>query len=208
MAIVALGRRERTTAAQMKLMPHHCQSAAQRAGVRERAEVTRAIVLLETRERKARDWIVQIHLEHQVTLVVAETDIVARMKFLDQLALKQQRFRFTADDMKIKIANRIHQRAEFQIPTELARRMKILADSLAQVARLADINHRSEAILVQVNARLMRQRSEFFTNEFGHRQKRISTQSREGAKENVVDFKRVGDCVFVGFCYTSNYLQY
>src|SRR5581483_11120197 len=82
MAVVALGRRERTAPAQMKLPADERERAAERAGVRERTEVARAVVLLEAREREARDRIVQVHLQHQEPFVVAKADVVARMKFL------------------------------------------------------------------------------------------------------------------------------
>ena len=45
--------------------------------------------------------------------------------------------------------------------------MKILADALAQIARLAHVNDRAEAVLVQVHARLMRESAELFADVFG-----------------------------------------
>src|SRR5689334_24734314 len=53
--------------------------------------VTRAIVRFEARQREARDRVVEIDLEQQESFVVAETDVVTRMKFLDQLDRKSTR---------------------------------------------------------------------------------------------------------------------
>src|SRR5581483_714970 len=68
MAVVALARRQRPAAAQMKLPADEIQRVAQRRRMRERPEVPRAIVLLEARERETRDGIVQVHLEHEEPL--------------------------------------------------------------------------------------------------------------------------------------------
>src|ERR1700722_9933818 len=99
----------------------------------ERPEVTRAIVLLETGEREARDGIVQIDLKQHEPLVVAEADVVTRMKFLDQLAFEQQRLGFAADDVHIEVMDGLDERAEFDVPTQAARRLEILADATAKI---------------------------------------------------------------------------
>ena len=102
MLVIRLAWRERAAAAQIELPPDERERVAQRARIRERPEVTRAVVLFEPREGEVRNRVVQIHLEHQEPLVVAETDVVARMKFLDELAFEQERLRFAADDVKSK----------------------------------------------------------------------------------------------------------
>ena len=38
------------------------------------------------------------------------------MKFLDQFAFEQERFRFAFDDVRVEIMNGIDERAEFDIP--------------------------------------------------------------------------------------------
>jgi hypothetical protein len=66
------------------------------------------------------------------------------MEFLDELAFEQQRLRLAANDVKIEIVDGLDQRLEFEVPAELARRLKILADAFAQVAGFADIDDRAE----------------------------------------------------------------
>src|SRR6185312_17202426 len=120
-AVVALGGRKWPATAQVILAAHERERAAERAGVGEGAKIFRAVILFQAREREAGDGIVQVHLEHQVAFVVAEADVVARVKFLDQLALEQQCLGLAADRVIIEIANAIDERAEFWIPTESAR---------------------------------------------------------------------------------------
>ncbi len=86
----------------------------------ERPEITRAIVLLEAGEREARDGVVQVHLEHEEALVVAETDVVTRMKFLDELAFEQQRLGFAANHVDVEIMDGLDERLEFQVPADPA----------------------------------------------------------------------------------------
>ena len=94
-------------------------------------EIAGAIVLFKTREREARNRVVQIDFEHEETFVVAEAHIIPRMEFLDELAFKQQRLRLAPDYMEIKILNTLDQRLEFQIPSQPSRRLKILGHPLA-----------------------------------------------------------------------------
>ena len=102
--------------------------------------------------------------------IVAETDVITRLELLDQLAFQQEGLRFAADQVKIEIANSLDQRVELEVPAHAARRMKILADSLAQIARFAHINDRAKPVAHQIDARFVRQRANFFTQEFGHYQ--------------------------------------
>ena len=60
----------------------------------------------------------QVQLEQQKPLVIAETDIVTRVKLLDQFAFEQQRLRLASHHMDIEIMNRLDQRLEFQVPPE------------------------------------------------------------------------------------------
>ena len=104
--VIGFVRCQRTATAQVELVPDEVQRAPQRAGAGERTEVTGAIVCLESRERETRDRVVEVDFQQQEPFVVAETDVVTGMKFLDQLAFQQQGLRFTADDVKIEIVDR------------------------------------------------------------------------------------------------------
>ena len=173
---------QRPAAAKVKLPAHERKRAPQRAGIRKRAEITRAIILLKPREREARNRVVHVHLEHQETFVIAEADVVTRMKFLDEFAFEQQRLGLATHDMKIKIVDALDQRAEFEVPTHAPGRLKIMAHALAQVAGFADVDDRAEAVFHQIHARLVRQRADFFANDIRHWHREISTQSLSGAK--------------------------
>ncbi len=92
----------------------------------ERPEITRAVVLLEAGEGEARDGVVQVDLEQEEPLVVAEADVVTRMKFLDELAFEQQRLGFAADDVDIEIVDGLDERLELEVPAQAARGLEIL----------------------------------------------------------------------------------
>src|SRR6185369_13290489 len=146
-------------------------------------KVARSVLRLEPRQRKARNRVVEIDLEQQEPFVIAETNVVTGTEFLDQLAFEQQRFRFAADEVNVEIVDRLDQRVEFQVPAQAPRRMKVLAHPLTQITRLADVNHRSEAVLHQVNARLVRQLAQLAADRVRHWHDRNFTQRRAGAKE-------------------------
>src|SRR3954471_14423062 len=120
------------------------------------AEVAAAVVLFESGETKARPLLRQIDPDHEESLIVAKGNVVTRPIFLDQFALEQNRFRFAADRVRLKIPCRIEQGACFQIGLGQFRRQKIRAHALTQVACFADVNHAVEPIAHQVHTGLVR----------------------------------------------------
>ena len=100
------------------------------------------------------------------------------MKFLDEPALQQQRLRFAPHHMDVEIVDGFDERLELQVPAKPPRWMEILAHALAQVARLADVDHRAEAVLHQVHARLVRQLAQFFADRLGRRHGRNMADGR------------------------------
>ena len=164
MLVIRFARREDAAAAQVKLPLRERDDVPRRRRVDERAEVARAVVFFETCKSKIRDRVVQIHFEHQKSFVVAEADVVARLEFLDELAFEQQRLGFAADDVEIEITDRLDERVEFQVPAHAPAGLKILADALAQIERLADVDDRAEAVAMKIHAGLVRQRADFFAD--------------------------------------------
>src|SRR5436190_22514905 len=102
MVVIPLGWRERTAAAQVKLAAHHGQRLSQGPSVREGPEISRPIVLLQARERKSRNRVLEINFDEQEAFIVTEADVVPRLEFLDQLAFQQQRLRFALHDMRVE----------------------------------------------------------------------------------------------------------
>ena len=166
--VVRVRGRERTAAAQVELASHQMERVAQRAGVREWTEVTRAIIRAQPREGEARNGIVEVHLHQQEAFVVAEADVVARMKFLDQLAFEQQRLRLAPDRVDVEVVDGIDEGVELQVPAHAARRVEVLVHALAQIPRLAHVDDRAEAVLHQIHARLVGKLAEFVPNVIRH----------------------------------------
>ena len=152
----------------MVLAAHQRQRAAQRARVGEGPEIARAVVLPDAREGEAGDRVVQVDLEQQELLVVPETDVVARVELLDQLAFQQQRLGLAAHDVEVEVVDGVGQRLELQVPAHAPGGLEILAHPLAQVPRLADIDHRPEAVAHQVDARLVGQRAQLLADLVGY----------------------------------------
>src|SRR5262249_30966950 len=84
---------------------------------------------------------------------------------LDVLVLEDQRLDLAADENELDIGDLGDQRAVLR--AELAGIYKVLADTLAQVAGLADVEDLPFSILVQVDARLVWQRGEDRLKAFG-----------------------------------------
>ena len=93
----------------------------------EGAEVAGPVVLFEAGEGKTRDWVVEVDLEQEEAFVVAETDVVARMKLLDELAFQEQGLGFAADDVEVKVVDGLDQGLELQIPAQPAGGLEVLA---------------------------------------------------------------------------------
>ena len=149
MPVIRLIGCQRTAAAQVELSPNQLQRVAQRTGIGEGPEVSRPVLLFQTRQGETRNRIIQIYLQQQEPFVIAKTDIVSRMKFFDELAFEQKSFGFGTHQVEIKIMNSFHQRLEFEVPTHSSRQLKILVHSFAR-SGFADINHRPEAVAHQV----------------------------------------------------------
>jgi hypothetical protein len=174
MFIIILVWRQGAAPTQIKLPANEGKGISQSAGIWEWAEIPGPIVLLETCEAKPGNGIVEIEFEQEETLVIPETNVVAGMKLLNELAFKEERFGVAFNDMYVQIVNCLDQRIELQIPPKPARGMKVLSDAFAQIARFADVNDRSESVLHEVNAWPVRQITELLFYEVVHRHLRIS----------------------------------
>ena len=85
---LALRRRAAPKSEHAEFLAHEIQSLPQRARMRVRSEVTRAIILLEPRQPKARPLFRRIDFHQKKALVVAKRDVVTRPEFLDQLSFQ------------------------------------------------------------------------------------------------------------------------
>src|SRR6266576_3719403 len=157
MLVIALIRSQRAATAEMILAADEGKCAPKRAGVWERTEVARAIVLFDAGEGETRDRVVEINFDEKKAFVVAKADVVARMKFFDEFAFQEEGFGFAANDVIIKIVNAVDERAEFEVPTHATGGLEVLRDAFAQVAGFADVNDSAEAVAHQVDARLVRE---------------------------------------------------
>src|ERR1043165_3080006 len=179
MPIILFGRGERPPAAKVELPPEQLKTVAQRPGIGEWPEVARAILLFEASESEAWDRVVQIYLQKEKPFIVTETDVVARLEFLNQLAFQQNRFGFVAHHMNVQVVNGIDQGVEFEVPPHSPGGMKILADPPTQISCLAHANHRSEALLHQLDAGFVRQLAQLIPNLICHRHQ-LSMAERDG----------------------------
>src|SRR5204863_6724958 len=72
MTVITLVWGQRPAAAQVVLSPDQRQCAAQSARIRERTEIARTVILLESRQREARNGIIHVDLQQQEPFVVAK----------------------------------------------------------------------------------------------------------------------------------------
>ena len=126
---------------------------AQRGCVRERPEVEAPVVLANARELEAREALAGVGGDEQITLVVAQGDIVVGRVLLDELRLQQQRLGFGVDLEGLVGRDRVDQRAPSRVGPHRGGGEKIRAHPVAQVARLADVDHLARAVAVDVDAR-------------------------------------------------------
>src|SRR4029079_2609978 len=84
----ALCRRPAPKREHAKFFAHEMQGLPQRASMRIWAEVTPAVILLESGKTKPRPLFREIDPDHQEPLVVTERNVVTRPVFLDQFAFQ------------------------------------------------------------------------------------------------------------------------
>ena len=91
------------------------QRRAQSSGVGKRAEVFRAIILLQPGETDARELITKVNPHEQEAFVIAEADIVTRTEFFDELAFQHQRLGIAAQDVQVKTPDAGDERSRFEV---------------------------------------------------------------------------------------------
>ena len=101
-------------------------------------------------------------------LVVAQQDVEAWLERLDQIGFEQQGFGFGFGDHEF---HRPRQRNHQRDAVGVAPARGIVGDAVFQIARLADIEHRSIFAEHAINARLGRQAFDVFSDELGPRQR-------------------------------------
>src|SRR6266702_6273092 len=98
-----------------KFFAHEIQRLPQRARMRKRPEVARAITLFESRQPETRPFLRQVDLDKEKPFIVAEGNVVTRSEFLDQFPLEQEGFRITAHRVCLKIPDSIEHGTRLQI---------------------------------------------------------------------------------------------
>ena len=129
--------------------------------MRKRPEVARAVILFHAGELETRKRVIEVHFDQEELFVVAKTDVVARAIFLDELAFEQERFGLAFDRVRFEVPDAFKQRQRFAVVMMLASGMKILADALIEITRLADVDYAVEAVFEKIDARLVRQVAHF-----------------------------------------------
>ncbi len=78
-------------------------------------EVTRAIVFLESRQPEAWPFLRHVDLDQEKSFVVPKGKVVTRPVLLNQFAFEQDRLRFAAHRVGLKIPNRIEHGARLNV---------------------------------------------------------------------------------------------
>src|SRR5262245_52079515 len=94
--------------------------------------------------------------------------------------------------MDVEVMNGFDQGIKLQIPPHAPRRMKVVADPFAQIARLADIDDRAETVLHQVHTRLVREFPELFPDRFCCRHKITMSEEAPVLKPSDVESHLTG----------------
>ena len=102
-----------------------------------------------------------------VSLVVAQQDVVARLALLDEIVFQSQRLVLVGDEDVIEVHGLAHERAGLGVG--LAGGEQVAADARTKIPRLADVDHLTLGVLVEVNAGLGGKRADFLVEVHGRR---------------------------------------
>ena len=127
------------------------QALAHGPRARERTEVAPRLVARAAMETEARKFLLGRKIDVGKALLVAQQDVVARLERLDQLVLEQQRLGFGPRDRHL---DRRHLAQHARDARLELRALEIAPDPLAQVLRLADVEHLPGRIQHAVHAGL------------------------------------------------------
>ncbi len=131
------------------------QRLAHRARVRVRAEQLRFARARTAVEREPRKGVIRGQLDVRIALVVAQHDVEPRPMLLDQVVLEHQRFGLGARDRDLDARDRAHHRDGLRVLRAPA--LEIARHALAQVARLADVDHLARRVEHPIDAGLVRE---------------------------------------------------
>ena len=91
-------------------------------------------------------------------LVVLEPDVKERLVPLDQLGFEVQRFLLGAREHVVEVVDRLGEGASLTLHAE--RRAEVRPDAVAQVRRLADVDHLTLGVAHEIDAGAGRQAGE------------------------------------------------
>ena len=128
-------------------------------GRHERAGVEAAVALDAARDEHARKGLVGGELQERVVLVVAQQDVVFRRALLDQIVLERERLDHRIGDDHLEPDDLVQQRVGLRIRAVGA---QVVADPVAQGARLADVDRVAIRVEVQIHPGLLRQPGDLF----------------------------------------------
>ena len=124
-----------------------------RIGVRVRPEVPDALTLATAHHHRPWPLLVHRHRQERVRLVVPEPHVEPRIVLLDQRVLEHQRLDLVAHDRPLDRLCRLDHLPGPRM--QVARRLEVVRESLAQVRRLADVDHTAAGVLELVRARVL-----------------------------------------------------
>ncbi len=122
----------------------HVQGLVHRPDAGVRAEVTRAILDHLAGDGNLREGIRPVHLDVWIALIVLQAHIEMRSMLLDQVHLQDQGFELRANHDPFDVDDIVHQLERARVGL---RAVKVGTHPVAQVNRLADINHPPGSIL-------------------------------------------------------------
>ena len=123
-------------------------------GRHERPRVVVVVLLDAARDQHARERLAGRQLQVGVVLVVAQQDVVARRALLDQVVLERQRLDDRVGDDELEPRGFVEQRVDARAH---ALRAEVAAHPVAQHLRLADVERVPAVVVIEVDARLLRQ---------------------------------------------------
>ncbi len=117
-------------------------------------EVTRALAFAATHHERSGPLLVDGDGEERVALVVAKAHVETRVVLLDERVLEHQRFDLVAHDRPLHGLGRLDHLGGPRV--QIDRRLEVVRQPLAQVRRLADVDHAAVGVLELVRARRFR----------------------------------------------------
>jgi hypothetical protein len=179
--------------AQRDVRTEEPERPAQGARIGVGSEVERAVAADAAGRHDARECLARVDADRQERLVVAQPQVVARLQFLDEVVLEEQRFLLAARDQELDVGD-VAVDEERREPIVVAPRLEVTPHPRPQRTRFSDVEQCARAAAEEIHAGIRRQEFQFLREPLVHGLRAASEYTSGATSSSFAMRYRPGEC--------------